>query len=42
MFTEVHSAFVEFLYMFGSFMLNVYFGVKNVFHNELVHFDYTW
>lgn len=27
MFTEVHSAFGEFLYMFGSFILNVYFGL---------------
>lgn len=29
--TEVHSAFGEFLYMFGSFILNVHFGVRKCF-----------
>lgn len=37
MFTEVLDAFGEFLYMFGSFILNVYFGLQSVFHIEFVY-----
>lgn len=37
MFTEVLNEFGEFLYMFGSFILNVYFGLQTVFHIKLVY-----
>lgn len=33
MFTDVLDAVGEFLYMFGSFILNVYFGLQTL-HNE--------
>lgn len=43
MFTEVHSAFGEFLYIFGSFILNVYFGVQRCFSYWICLFlDYTF
>lgn len=38
MFTEVHAAFGEFLYMFGSFILNVYFELKMFFTMDLPTF----
>lgn len=39
MFTEVLDALVEFLYMVGSFILNVYFGLRTVFHIECQRLD---